>query len=123
MGGDPWRKCWFPLALIRLVPVCITLAGRNALPGFYMFLLQRILGEGWGGVGGFCVITRSTIPDKITHSHITSTCLLCCITGSKEKRPFPKIKKIKIKKKAVRLMRTRSGSERYRIEQNSSSFY
>lgn len=38
------------------------------------------------------VVTGLTNPENITHSHITSTCLLCCITGSKEKHPTPKIK-------------------------------
>ena len=53
-----------------------------------MFLLQYIIGE------GLCVCVFALTGLNITHSHITSTCLLCCITGSKAKRPSPKIKKL-----------------------------
>ena len=42
----------------------------------------------WGGAVDW------TIPENRTQSHITSTCLLCCITGSKEKPLSPKIKKL-----------------------------
>lgn len=70
------------------LPSPTTEVWRSSLARVCMFLLQYIIGE------GVCIFPGWTLPENITHSHITSTCLLCCITGSKEKRPSPKIKKL-----------------------------
>lgn len=69
--------------------VCIMGFCRNILGRVYMYLPRCNIGE-----GGRARSLAPTIPVNITHTHITSACLLCCITGSKAKRPSPKIKKL-----------------------------
>lgn len=105
MGGGPWRKCYTPRALIKLPTVCITDLCGSILARVSVSLLNYIIRQ------GVCVYMReytgSSIPDNITHSHITSTCLLH--NWIKRGATVPE------NKKAVQLMRTRSGSERYGI--------
>lgn len=69
--------------------VCIMGFCRNILGRVYMYLPRCNIRE-----EGRARSLAPTIPVNITHTHITSACLLCCITGSKAKRPSPKIKKL-----------------------------
>lgn len=62
-----------------------------------MYILLSIIGKGVSAFSG------STMPENITHSHITSTCLLLH-NWIKREATIPQ------NKKAAQLMRTRSGS-------------
>lgn len=89
MGGGPWRGTL--CTPIKYKTVCITGFIGIFKPGSAFTFCIKLLVRRTDGVRA---VSNLTIHNNVTHAHITSTCLLCCITGSKERRPFPKIKKL-----------------------------